>query len=183
MVLCWFCLRFRAMMQAAMMSPRRRAAPNKDPMTMPAIAPPDSLEPEPPAAPPVVDPVGATVVVVVNRGGMVVVVGSFTPTQRASTSEFTQQESVEFWELAAQKAQRPGRLEAKPHSSGSLSTAGVHLPVKALAECWHRSESDRIWSFALLPGLPQKSGVEIMSCSLMANWAWRWSAFTSTKYD
>lgn len=167
MVLCWFCLRFRAITQAAMINPSRRAAPSRDPITMPAIAPPDNLEPAPPA--PAADPVGVAVAVVVKRGGIVVVVGSFTPTQRASTSEFTQQESVAFWELVAQKAQRPGRLDEKPHSSGSLSTAGVHLPVNALAECWQRSESDRIWSFALLPGVPQKSGVDIISCSLIAN--------------
>lgn len=136
---------------------------------MPAIAPPDKPELEPPVPAAVVDPVGAAVVVVVKRGGIVVVVGSCTPTQRASTSEFTQHESVEFCELVAQKAHRPARLEENPHSLGSLSTAGVHFPVKALAECWHRSESLRIWSFALFPGVPQKAGVEMMVCSLMAN--------------
>lgn len=78
---------------------------------MPAMAPPDNPELAPPAPAAVVDPVGAAVVVVVvNRGGIVVVVGNFTPTQRDSTSEFTQHESVEFGELAEQKAQRPAKL-------------------------------------------------------------------------
>ena len=97
-------------MLLALMSPRRRAAPRREPTTIPAVAPPDSPELAPPAPAAVVDPVGAAVVVVVNRGGIVVVVGSLTPTQRDSTSEFTQHESVEFGELAEQKAQRPAKL-------------------------------------------------------------------------
>ena len=131
-------------MQQMMMAPRMTAAPTMDPMTMPAIAPPDSPEPEPPApaAPDV--PVAAAVVVVVNRGGIVVVVGSVTPTHLVSALAFTQQESVEFCELVAQNAQRPGKLDEKPHSFGSLSTAGTHFPLRARAGRWHRSESARI---------------------------------------
>lgn len=100
---------------------------------MPAISPPD--KPADAAAAALVDPVGAAVEVVVKRGGIVVVVGSFTPTQRASTSELTQHESVEFCPLVAQNAQRPGRFDEKPHSLGSFSTAGVHFPLRDLAAC------------------------------------------------
>jgi hypothetical protein len=120
-------------MHAAMMKPSRAAAPTIAPMTMPAMAPPD--RPEGPAAAALVDPVGAAVAVVVKSGGIVVVVGSCTPTQRASTLELTQHESVEFWELVEQNAHRPGRFVEKPHSSGSLSTAGIQAPLNALSAC------------------------------------------------
>lgn len=104
---------------------------------MPAIAPPD--KPGAPAAAALVDPVGAALDVVVKSGGMVVVVGSWTPTQRDSTLALTQHESVEFWELEAQNAQNPWRFVVapleNPHSSGSLTTAGVHFPLSALAAC------------------------------------------------
>lgn len=134
MLFCWCCLRFRAKMHPAMINPSRAAAPTIDPITIPAIAPPDRPEGAPAAAA-LVDPVGAAVDVVVKSGGMVVVVGSWTPTQRLSTLALTQHESVEFWELVAQNAQRPGRFNEKPHSSGSLSTAGVHFPLNDLAAC------------------------------------------------
>jgi len=78
----WTSLRFRKKMHPKMMAPRRSAAPTKDPMTMPAIAPPDKLELEfPDTAPaPAVELVGSALeVVVVKRGGIGVVVGSRTP--------------------------------------------------------------------------------------------------------
>jgi hypothetical protein len=80
-------------------------------MTMPAIAPPESPEPDP-AKPTALDvPVGAAEEVDEKRGGIDEVTGSFTPTQRASTFELMQQESVELGELAPQNWQRLWRLE------------------------------------------------------------------------
>lgn len=131
-------------MQHMMMAPRMRAAPTREPMTIPAMAPPERPEADPPAAAALDVPVGAAAEVDENRGGMDEVTGRSTPTQRDSTLEFTQHESVEFGELAPQNMQRLCRLVPNPHSLGSLSTASTQAPLSEPSECWHLSESDRI---------------------------------------
>jgi hypothetical protein len=113
-------------------------------MTMPAIAPPERPDAEPLAGAALDVPVGADEEVDENKGGMDDVTGRLTPTQRASTRELTQQESVAFGELAPQNMQRLWRLEPKPHSLGSLSTASTQAPLSEPSACWQRSESDRI---------------------------------------
>jgi hypothetical protein len=137
-------------------------------MTMPAMAPPERPDPELAPAPGVADSVPEG-----NRGGIDTVVGSSTPVQRDSTRELTQHELVEFTLLSAQKEQRPCRLDSKPHSSGSFCTASMQLPLSELAGNEQRVKSARIWEFALLPGVPHSSGVDMTICSLVAN-----SAFT-----
>jgi hypothetical protein len=131
-------------MQHMMMAPRMTAAPMSEPMTIPAMAPPESPEADPAIGAVLDVPVGAAEEVDENRGGMDEVTGSSTPTQRASTLEFTQQESVEFGELAPQNKQRLGRLDPKPHSLGSLSTASTQSPLSERSASWHLLESDRI---------------------------------------
>lgn len=92
------------------MTPARiSAAATSEPMTIPAMAPPERLDPD--AAAPEVVPVGAAAVDDGKRGGMEVVVGNSTPWHRASTLAFTQHESVELGELWAQKEQRPCKLD------------------------------------------------------------------------
>jgi hypothetical protein len=131
-------------MQHMMIAPRISAAPMSEPMTMPAMAPPESLEPDPLRPAGLDVPVGAAEEVDENRGGIDEVTGNSTPTQRASTLALTQHESVEFGELAPQNMQRLWRLEPKPHSLGSFSTASVQSPLSERGTCWHLSESDRI---------------------------------------
>ena len=103
-----------------MIAARIKAAPKTDPTTIPAIAPPDRPLLRPAAA--AAEAVGEFVADVEgNSGGIDVVVGRRTFSQRFSTSELTQQESVELGELEAQKEQRPCRLESYPQSLGSFS--------------------------------------------------------------
>lgn len=72
------------------------------PTAIPAIAPPESPDEDPPVAAPF-EAVGATVELLVgNSGGIDTVVGSSTPTQRDSTFELTQHELVELTVLSAQ---------------------------------------------------------------------------------
>jgi hypothetical protein len=81
-------------------------------MTIPAMAPPESPDPdgpEPVAAPPVPEGIFDEVPVG-NTGGIETVVGSLSPSQRRSTLALTQQESVEFAVLLAQYMQSPCRL-------------------------------------------------------------------------
>jgi hypothetical protein len=84
---------------------RSRAAPTIDPMTIPAIAPPErplllaaDAFPEPllPVA------VGLLLDVDVNKFGMVEKTGSTTPVHRPVALDVTQQESVAFSELPRQ---------------------------------------------------------------------------------
>jgi hypothetical protein len=83
-----------------------------DPMTIPAIAPPDNLLPLVPAAAAALLVAEGTPVEVDEgkSGGIEVEVGNLTPTHRLLTSEPMQQESVAFGELAAQYPHSPGRL-------------------------------------------------------------------------
>lgn len=72
------------------------------PTAMPAMAPPDNPERDPPAAAPL-EAVGAAVELLVgNSGGIDTVGGNSTPTQRASTFALTQHELVELTVLSAQ---------------------------------------------------------------------------------
>jgi hypothetical protein len=74
-----------------------------EPTTMPAIAPPDNPPLFPAAGAALAVELGAPEPVeFVNILPMAVVTGSLTPAQRVSVFENTQQESVEFGELAAQ---------------------------------------------------------------------------------
>lgn len=153
-----------------MMAARIRAAPTREPTTIPAMAPPESPEPDLfPPDPTEVEVGDAELVEEGNKGGMDVVVGNFTPSQRFSTLAFTQQESVELGELSAQNEHKPGRLDWYPHSAGSLSDAAMQEPLSARAGSEHVMKSDLIWDIAFGPEFPHKSGLAIIFCSLMAN--------------
>jgi hypothetical protein len=81
------------------------------PIAMPAIAPPERPDPDPPPAAFEVD-VGAPVELLVgNSGGIDTVVGNSTPAHRDSTFELTQHELVELTVLSAQYEHNPCRLE------------------------------------------------------------------------
>lgn len=69
---------------------------------MPAMAPPESPDRDPPVAAPL-EAVGEDVELLVGKsGGIDTVVGSSTPTQRDSTFELAQHELVELTVLSAQ---------------------------------------------------------------------------------
>lgn len=99
--------------------------PKIEPMTMPAICPPES-------PPPLLDAAGVVdgrLVLVgdemfeVDKGGSRDVnAGSRTFSHRPVALEFKQQESVAFGELAAQNPHSPCRFGPKPQSFGSLSS-------------------------------------------------------------
>lgn len=82
-----------------------------DPMTMPAMAPPErpDLDVSPVPAP-AVELAEADEVLDGNTGGRDTVVGRVTPEQRAFTFAVMQHESVELTVLSAQNAHSPGRL-------------------------------------------------------------------------
>jgi hypothetical protein len=48
----------------------------------------------------------------------------------------------------------------------------MHFPLNASAGFEQRVKSDRICGTALFPALPQSSGLETMTCSLMAKSAY-----------
>lgn len=158
-------------MQQKMTAAITRAAPISDPITIPAIAPPESpcFELCPPDAPPAVEVGEADEVLVGKTGGMEMVVGRSTFWQRASTLALTQHVSVELVVLPAQNKHSPSRLFWKPHSVGSFFTASMQVVLRASAGLEQRAKSERIWGTALLPGVPQSSGLDIITCSLMAN--------------
>lgn len=166
-------------MQQKITAAKINAAPTIDPMTMPAMAPPESPDFEPPAPAPAVADAVADEVLVGNNGGIETVVGSVTPSQRFSTLELIQHELVEFTVLSLQYEHNPCRLFWNPHSVGSFFTALMQLPLKASAGFEQRVKSARIWGTALLPGFPQRAGLETILCSLMAKSACSWSAFAS----
>jgi hypothetical protein len=155
-----------------------RAAPTMDPTTIPAMAPPESPEPEPPCPvpAPAVELGDADDVLDGNTGGIDTVVGRSTPTQRDSTLALTQHESVELTVASEQKAHSPCRLLWYPHSLGSFFTASMQLPLSASVGFEQRAKSERIWGTALLPGVPHSSGLDTMTCSLIAKSACGWSA-------
>lgn len=163
-----------------MTAARIRAAPTSDPTTIPAMAPPESPDPDraPPAAGlPVPDGAGEDVG---NTGGMETVVGRSTPMQRLSTFELTQHELVEFTELSAQYEHSPCKLPEKPHSLASFCTALIQLPLSASAGFEHRVKSERISGMALRPGVPHRSGRDTIDCSLIAKSACDGLALTQT---
>lgn len=104
------------------------AAPKTEPMTIPAIAPPDSPRVrELGAAPDVLLAEGEVLDVAEgNSGGMENIWGRVTPLHLLVTFDVTQHESVAFGELDAQYLHKPGRLEAKPHSCDSFSSPVMH---------------------------------------------------------
>jgi hypothetical protein len=86
------------------------AAPMTAPTAMPAIAPPESPDLDPADALEVV--LGVEVELLVgNSGGIDIVVGNSTPTQRASTFELMQHELVELTVLSAQYEHSPCKFE------------------------------------------------------------------------
>ena len=113
-----------------------------------------------------------------NTGGIETVVGRSTPTQRDSTFALTQQESVELTVLEPQKRHNPWRLPWYPHSSGSLLVASMQLLLSELAGLEQRAKSERISGTALLPGVPHRSGLDTITCSLIAK-----SACVCQPYD
>jgi len=157
-------------MQKKMTRARIRAAPTSEPTTIPAIAPPDRPDPVLPV-PPVTGaevPVGATEEDDGNRGAMEVVVGRWTPTHLGSTFEFRQQELVSFKVLVLQNEHKPCKLDWKPHSAFSLTDASMQLPLRARSGLEQMSKSDLIMPMALGPATPHSSGLEAISCSLIA---------------
>jgi hypothetical protein len=134
------------------------------------MAPPDRPLLLPPA--PVAEAVGELVDVFEGkRGGMDVVVGKCTPSHLFSTLEFTQQESVAFGELDAQKEHSPGRFDAYPQSFGSFSTATTQDLLKDAGGIEQSVKSALISLSAFGPLVPHSSGLAVISCSLIANWA------------
>lgn len=105
----WLCFRFRICRQQKITPPMTSAAPMMDPMTIPAMAPPDRPVSDllPPFSAPAVELGDAEDVLEGKTGGIDTVVGRFTPTHRVLTFALTQQESVEFVVLSAQKAHSP----------------------------------------------------------------------------
>lgn len=102
-----FCepLRRRMQIKARKIKPRRRMAPMIDPMTMPAIAPPERPLLASSAACATDDTVAvavAVVVVVKSAGRSLTDDGSVTPVHLCVTFDEEQHESVAFGELAAQ---------------------------------------------------------------------------------
>ena len=102
---------------------------------------------------------------------MDVVVGRWTFTHRCSTLEFTQQESVALGELAAQNEQRPSKFAWNPQSFGSFCAPVMQDPLRELAGRAQFVKSALIWLKAFSPELPHNSGLAVISCSLIANWA------------
>jgi len=149
-----------------MIRPRIKAAPRTDPTTMPAIWPPDRPFLE--VAADLGVAVGEPVDVGSESGGMDVVLGRRTFTHRCSTFEFTQHESVEFAELVAQKAQSPCKLESYPQSLGSFSCAPMQDGFSDSGGREHTVKSDLILLIALGPVVPHNSGLDDISCSLIA---------------
>lgn len=137
---------------------------------MPAMAPPES--PEPPLLAPAADGEDVAVEdvedVLGKKGGIDVVIGNLTFSHLDSACAFTQQESVELGELAAQREHRPGRFVPKPQSSGSFSTPCMHVPDNELLGFEQTVKSARICLMALSPGVPQRSGLDMICCSLAA---------------
>lgn len=138
---------------------------------MPASAPPLS----PFLLPAVAPPVGVDVLVLVDEVKMLprelVAVGSLTFEHLVSVPEFTQHESVEFGELAAQYEHRLGRLLLKPQLLGSFWTPGMQFGP---SESFGRAQvvkSARIWLIALLEGVPQRDEAAMVS-SLVAKAAY-----------
>jgi hypothetical protein len=108
----WLCLRFLIWIQQKMTAARISAAPRIDPMTMPAMAPPESPDRDlpAPAATLLVAEGAPDEVLDGNSGGIETVGGSLTPTQRLLTFALTQHEFVELTELSAQYEHSPRRL-------------------------------------------------------------------------
>lgn len=147
----------------------RIAAATIAPITIPAMAPPespcDSLdEPLPAVA------FAAAVVVITIGGSVEVAVGRVTLAQRVSAFELTQQESVALTVLSPQYPQRPTRLVLKPQFSGSLSEPEMQVPVRESAGKAQLVKSARICDmycdeFAFL----QKAVLMTMYSSLVAS--------------
>ena len=96
-------------MQQKMTPAMMRAAPMSDPITIPAMAPPDSPLSVffPPVPAPAVELGAADAVLEGKSGGIDMVVGRMTPTQRVSTLALTQHVSVELAVLPAQNPHSP----------------------------------------------------------------------------
>lgn len=106
----WLCFRFLACMQQKMTAARIKAAPRIEPRTMPAMAPPESPDPDWPAPAPALPVAEGAPVLDGKSGGIETVVGRSTLAHRCSTFAVTQQELVEFKVLSAQYEQSPLRL-------------------------------------------------------------------------
>ena len=110
------------------------AAPKTEPMTIPAIAPPDSPRVcELDAAVDVLLAEGEVLDVAEgNSGGIENIWGRVTPLHLLVTFDVTQHESVAFGELDAQYLHKPGRFEAKPHSCDSFWSPVMHSTLSEL---------------------------------------------------
>lgn len=153
-----------------MMRASSNMAPKIEPMTMPAIAPPDKPCPLLLLCEAVELPVADG-----KRLPMLVVNGSLTFWQRVSVLEKRQHESVAFGELAAQYEHRAGRLLLKPQLFTSFWNPCIQLDVNESAGKAQLVKSARISVSALGALDPQRSGVEAIDSSLVAKAAWSMS--------
>ena len=76
---------------------------------------------------------------------------------------------MELGELAAQYEHKLGKLSLKPQLLGSFITPLMHDPDSESAGRAQTVKSARIWAIALLPVAPQRSVVEAICSSLVAN--------------
>ena len=81
-----------------------------------------------------------------KRGGTEKIEGKITFVHRFVTFEATQQESVAFGELNAQYPHRPCILVENPQSTGSFSSALIHLLLSELLGRAQFVKSALIWS-------------------------------------
>lgn len=163
---CWLPRRLRAMIQHSTIRPMISASPITEPITIPAIAPPDSpFEAGAGVADGVLVPEG-------NRGGIDEIVGNTIPAHRPVTFEATQQESVALGELAPQKLHRPRRLLEYPQSTDSFSSPLMHEPLRESAGSAQLVKSARICEMYSVPGSPQRSLLAAIRYSPMACFAY-----------
>lgn len=118
------CLRRRVRMQSKAARAAKMAAATTEPITIPAIAPPDK---------PLFEVSASAAAEVVTIGWRVTVAaGIETPSQREVALALTQHVSVELGELEAQYVQRPIVLDEKPQFFDSLSDPLTQLPLREL---------------------------------------------------
>lgn len=109
-------------MQSKAARAARMAAATTEPITIPAIAPPDK---------PLFEVLSSAAAEVVTIGCRVTVAaGIETPSQREVALALTQHVSVELGELEAQYVQRPIVFVEKPQFLSSLSDPLIQLPLR-----------------------------------------------------
>ena len=129
-----------------MRSPTSSSTPSTEPITTPAICPPESsrrwlaLAAETPVAVELRAPVEDG-----NRGGIGDVDGRVTPVHRWVTLDAAQHESVALGELDEQYPQSPRRFAENPQLYGSFPSPVMHCWVRELLGRAQFVKSARIW--------------------------------------